>query len=186
MGSSYWQNPIVFLVQIAFMLYILAVMLRFLLQLVRADAFNPLAQFLLRVTEPVLRPLRRLIPGTRRFDTASVVFMYVLEFASLEAVLAIRGMTAIAPTPYLLLAALVNVVVLLLNLYLFTILIQVILSWVSPGAYNPALSVLYSINEPLLEQARRVIPPLGGIDFSPLLVLVAIEVIKMLIAPFGS
>ncbi len=186
MGSTYWQNPILFLIQIGFTLYILAVMLRFLLQLVRADAYNPLSQFLLRITEPILRPLRRLLPVTRRIDGASLVLMYVLEFGSLELMLAVRGMATVVSPAYLLLGALVNLIVLLLNVYTFTIIIQVILSWIGPGAYNPALAMLYGLNAPVLERAQRLIPPLGGLDFSPLVVLVAIQVIKMLIAPFGT
>lgn len=185
MGASYWQNPIIFLLNTAFTLYILTLMIRVLLQLGGnpRDRFNPLVRFLEQVTEPVIGPLRYALPPYKGVDLSAIVVMFALQLAYYGAVLLV--VSAAIPIPVLLRGAIVDLLLLLLNLYLFSILIQVILSWVSPGTYHPALGVLYAITGPIMEPFQRLLPPMGGLDFSPLIALVVIQVLKMLIAPFG-
>ncbi len=181
MPSNYLNNPLAFLVQTLFSLYILAVMLRFLLQLVRADFYNPVSQFLVKITHPILRPMRRVIPSFRKFDTASVVLMLVLQAVSVLLVQWIYGAhPGIGAVVVLSVAELIS---LALNVILVAIIIEVIVSWINPHGYNPALALVYSITEPVLRPARNLLPAMGGFDFSPLVVLLAIQVIKMLIIP---
>lgn len=181
MGEGYLTNPAVFLVDVVFGLYILAVMLRFLLQLCRADFYNPLAQALVKITNPPLKPLRRFIPGLAGIDLASLLLMLVLQTLALFVVTLITGaQPGLLTLVVLALAELTN---LLLNVFLFAILIQVILSWLNPGAYNPALSMLYSLTEPVLRPARRFIPPIAGLDLSPMVVMVGLQLVKMLLIP---
>lgn len=180
--GNYAGNAGVFLVQTLFGLYLVAVMLRILLQISRADFYNPVSQFLVKVTNPPLIPLRRLIPGFMGIDMAAIVLLLILQVLELFLVGLVQGYT-VAPLGMLVLtiAQLLN---LLLNVYFFTIFIQIILSWVNPGGYNPAVALLYGINEPLLGRARRLIPPISGFDLSPMLVLIAFQLLKMLfIAP---
>ncbi|GAB4345851.1 MAG: YggT family protein [Gammaproteobacteria bacterium] len=179
--NNYLSTPLEFLIETLFGLYILAVMLRFLLQWVRADFYNPISQFLVKVTNPPLRPLRRFIPGLAGIDLASVVLMLVLQMVALSLVFMVRG--AIPGVGVLLIVSVAELVSLLLNVFLVTIFIQVILSWVNPGQYNPVTSLLYSLNQPLLGPAQRLIPPIGGIDLSPIVVIIAIQLAKMLILP---
>ncbi len=181
MGSQYIANPIEFLVSTLFGLYILAVMLRFLLQMVRADFYNPISQFLVKITQPPLRPLRRILPGWGGVDLASIVLLILLQMLSLGLVNAIRGIPFL-PGP-LFFFAIGELVRLLLNIYLFAIIIQAILSWVNPGGYNPALGLLHSLTEPVLRPARRLLPPISGLDLSPIVVLIAIQLLKMLLLP---
>lgn len=181
MGSTYLTNPIVFVLNTVFLLYILAVMLRFLLQWVRADFRNPIAQALVKITNPPLKPLRRLVPGVGGIDIASIILMVVIQMLALALIALITGVQYNLLA--LLLTAFAELISLLINVFLFSILIQVIVSWVSPGAYNPVLAMLYSLNEPVLRLARRFIPPLGGLDLSPLVAAVALQVLKMLIIP---
>lgn len=182
MGGSYAGNAGVFLVHTLFGLYTGAVMLRFLLALVRADFYNPVSQFLVKVTNPALRPLRRLIPSVGGIDLASVVLLLILQCAELLLVAAIRGY-GLAPLGLLVLA-LAGLISLLLNIYFVTILVQVILSWVNPGSYNPVVGLLHSLNEPVLGRARRLLPPIGGFDLSPILVLIAMQLLEIiLVAP---
>jgi len=182
MGGSYAGNAGIFLIQTLFGLYAGAVMLRFLLAMVRADFYNPVSQFLVKVTNPPLLPLRRIIPGVMGIDMASVVLLIVLQATKLLLIAAVQGF-GIHPLGLLVLT-LAELLTLLLNIYFFTILIQVILSWVSPGNYNPAVALLYSLNEPLLGRARRILPPISGFDLSPILVLVGLQLLEMLfIAP---
>jgi YggT family protein len=176
--NSYLSNPLEFLVTTLFGLYILAVMLRFLLGLVRADFYNPVSQFLVRITNPLLVPMRKVIPTIGKFDTSALLLMLLLQLIS---VLIVVG--AAVPFVTLLAFTVGELVMLLLNIFLFAIIVQVILSWVSPGTYTPVNSILYSLTNPVLQPFRRIIPPLSGIDLSPLFALIALQVARMLILP---
>ena len=181
MSSGYLTNPVAFLVDALIGLYILALMLRFLLAWVRADFYNPVSQFLVRVTNPVLVPLRRVLPSAGGIDSASLVLMLGLQMAALAIVASLRG--ASLPLASLLFLALAELLGLLLNVFLFAIFIQVILSWINPGTYNPVASLLHSLTEPVLRPCRRLLPPIGGMDLSPIIALLAIQVLKMLLLP---
>ena len=171
-------NAALLLVNTLLGLYTIAVMLRFILQLVPADPYNPLAQFMIRVTDPPLGLLRRIIPRYRRIDTAALVLMAILAVITIELDLTIVGMQA--PAASVVLWAVLKLLVLLCNLYFFTILIQAVMSWFSTG-HNPAAGFLWSINEPLLRPVRRYIPPIAGLDLSPLVVIILVQVISTLL-----
>lgn len=181
MGSNYVTNPIEFLINTLIGLYILTVMLRFLLAAVRADFYNPVSQFLVKVTNPVLLPLRRVLPSVGKIDTSALVLMLLLQLISFTLIALLRG----GQISFLLLfiLSLAELISLFLNVLLFSILIQVVISWINPGTYNPAVSLLYSITEPVLRPCRRLIPPISGLDLSPLVALIAIQLIKMLLLP---
>lgn len=179
--QGYLLTPVEFLISTLFQLYILLVMLRFLLQWRRADFYNPISQFLVKITNPPLLPLRRVIPGWGGIDVASIVLMVLLQLLALGLVLWLRGQGV--PMATLLLWSLAELIRLLFNIFLVAILVQVIISWINPGQYNPVTAILSSLTEPLLRPARRLLPPISGIDLSPLLVLLAIQVLKMLILP---
>ncbi|MEN8166108.1 MAG: YggT family protein [Pseudomonadota bacterium] len=181
MGNSYLTNPAAFLIQTLFGLYILAVLLRFLLQLVRADFYNPITQFLVKITAPPLKPLRRFIPGIGGVDIASLLLAWGLKYIELLLIVLISGSTVNAFAP--LLWAIPELLELLLNIFLFAVLIQVILSWINPGAYNPASALLNSLTEPLMRPARKILPPMSGIDLSPMLVMIGLILLKMLLLP---
>lgn len=181
MGSSYLSNPLVFLIQVLFGLYILVVMLRLLLQLVRADFYNPLSQFIVKITTPVLHPLRRIVPGVKGVDLSSLLLAWILKSLELFLIALALGLGAN------LLAALIwsipALVSLTINIFLVALIIQVILSWVNPGGYNPAASLIHALTEPLLGPVRRMIPTTGGLDFSPMLVIIGLVLLKMLLLP---
>ena len=173
---GYFANAGLFLLNVIFGLYIFAVLLRFLLQLVRADFYNPIAQFLVAITNPPLKPLRRVIPGLFGIDVASVVLLVLLElvFQTLLATLLNQSLTVAT----LLVKGVFDLLHNTLNVYLFGILILVILSWVNP--YPNALSQLLGrLTEPLLRPARRTIPPLSGIDLSPMVAMLGIALVQM-------
>lgn len=181
MSSSYFTNPLEFLINTLFGLYVLALMLRFLLAWVRADFYNPVSQFLVRITNPLLVPLRRIVPSLGGVDMASIVLMLLFQMIALAIILALRG-AGIAPAT-LVFWSLAELITLAFNIFIFSILIQVVLSWINPGAYNPVSSLLYSINEPVLKPFRSILPPISGIDLSPLLALLGLQVVKMLTVP---
>ncbi|HOB62264.1 MAG TPA: YggT family protein [Candidatus Competibacteraceae bacterium] len=168
-----------FLIQTAFGFYILAVILRFLLQCVRADFYNPLVQFLVRITNPPLLPLRRIIPGYRGLDMAAIVLAIALQFVELALLntLAVRSVGIGG----LLLMTVVELLKLLINIYLWGVVIQAVLSWFNPDPYHPASRVLAQLTEPVLRPARRWLPPISGLDLSPMLVVVALIFISLLL-----
>ena len=182
MGGSYVGNAATFLIQTVFGLYILIVMLRFLLQWARADFYNPISQFIVKATQPPLKPLRKFIPGIGGLDMAALIFMLVLKFVELWLVTGLLGMSPqIGGLAILSIAELLG---LLINVFIFSILIQVIISWVNPAMHNPIMGLLHSLTEPLLAPARRVIPPISGLDLSPIIVIVCLQLASMLaVAP---
>ncbi len=178
MGGSYVGNAATFLIQTVFGLYILIVMLRFLLQWARADFYNPVSQFIVKATQPPLKPLRKVIPGIGGLDMAALIFMLVLKFVELWLVTGLLGMSP--QIGGLALLSIAELLGLLINVFIFSILIQVIISWVNPGMHNPVMALLHSLTEPLLAPARRVIPPISGLDLSPIVVIVCLQLASML------
>ncbi len=183
--SPYLGNAATFLVSTLFGIYLLVVMLRFLLQLVRADFYNPVSQFIVKVTNPPLIPLRRFIPGLYGLDTASLTLMFAIKFGELWLVHNIVDMPD--GTVGLCVLALAGLLSLALQVFMFSIIIQVVISWINPGVYNPITVLLHSLTEPLMRPARRVIPPTAGIDLSPMVVIIALVLVSMLlIAPINA
>ncbi|MEW6647495.1 MAG: YggT family protein [Pseudomonadota bacterium] len=182
--NGYLASPLTFLISTVISLYILAVMLRFLFQLTRADFYNPLTQFIVKITSPALRPLRRIIPGWGGMDIAALVLMLLLQMLSVWLVFLLAG-RPVDPLN-LLIVSVAQLVDLAFSVFIFAILIQAILSWITPGTYNPVTSVLFSLTEPVLRRVRRVIPPVSGFDLSPLVAILGLQVVRMLVMPlFG-
>lgn len=172
-------NAFSYLVGTLLDLYITAVMLRLLLQWVRADFYNPVCQLLVKLTNPALLPLRRVIPAFGRLDTAAVVLMMVLELFSVWVV------SRIAATPLgplgILLFSVTKLLATLLITYFFLIIANVILSWVAAGARHPVIPLVYQLTEPVLRPIRRFIPPIAGIDLSPVFALIGIRFLLLLL-----
>ena len=181
MGGGYLTQPAIFLVQVLFGLYATLVVLRFLLQLTRADFYNPLSQFIVRATKPVLNPLRRVIPGVSGMDIAALVLAWLVISLEQLAILGLAG-TGLQPAAAALLA-IPELISLIINIFLFAILIGVIISWINPGSYNPAIGLIHSLTEPLLGPVRRRMPNMGGLDLSPMVVMLGLVVLEMLLIP---
>lgn len=183
MGPSYATNPLIFLISTAFTLYILALMLRFLLQASGANYYNPISQFIARATSPVLGPFQRLIPRLRGIDLSPILVMFLLQGLAVYIVLWLHN-GIILPVDWLGTLALDvtgRLIGLLLNLYTVLIFIAVIVSWVNPGAHHPGLELLHQIIDPIMRPIRSVMPDMGGIDLSPLVALVGLHLVRMLV-----
>lgn len=181
MDSSYVIEPSIFLIDTLFSLYILAVVLRFLLQWSQADFYNPISQFLVKITQPPLKTLRRIIPSIGKIDTASIVLALSLQIITDFLILALQG--GIASFTFLIIYSFSQLVNLLINIFVFAIFARAILSWFNSGHYNVAISLLYKLTEPMLNMCRKLIPDFGGMDLSPLVALVALQLAKMMILP---
>ncbi len=179
------SNAGVFLVSTLFGLYILAIMLRLILQIVRADFYNPISRFIVKITNPPLKPLRRFIPGFAGIDMSSVFVMLVLQTLEIFIITLMRNF----PTPDILglfLYSTVELVTLGFYVFLFSIFIMALLSWINPGQYNPVNNLLHQITEPVLRPARKILPPMSGMDLSPMLAMVGLWLIKLLLLdPLG-
>jgi len=179
MTGNYIGNAGQFLIDTLFGLYIMTFMLRFLFQWARADFYNPVSQFLVKVTNPLLVPLRRLIPGLFGLDMAALLIMFLLGFLKLTLVMLISG-GSILPATFAV-YTIAELLQLAIYIFIFTIIVQAIISWINPHSYNPVTSLLYSLNQPLLRPAQRILPDLGGLDLSPLLVLIVLQLLLMLL-----
>ncbi len=167
-----------YLLQTLLSLYLLAMLLRFLLQLVRADFYNPICQFLVKITNPLVIPMRRVLPGLGGLDLASLLLCLLLQMAGIVMLLALNGL-GLPNVLLLLLWSALGVIGLLVNIYFFALLAMIILSWVAPGSNHPAIYLLYQITEPVMAPFRKALPPMGGMDFSPILVFILINVIQI-------
>jgi YggT family protein len=181
MDSSYMTDPVIFVLDSLFSLYILAVLLRFLLQWCGANFYNPISQFLVKATHPPLRILRRFVPPIGKIDTSSLVLMLSLQMLADFSILMLKGVSiGIGALTVLSLTQLIS---LLINIFIYAVFARALLSWLNPGAFSSASSILISLTEPLLGTCRKFIPDLGGIDLSPLAVLMLLQLAKMVILP---
>ena len=175
------QGALFFLLDFVFSAYIFIVLTRFVLQLARADFYNPISQFVLKATNPLLKPLRRVIPGYGGLDIASLVLVVVLII--LKAVILLSIQVGGFPSGIggeLVIYALRELASLILNYVFWTVLFRVILSWVAPDPSNPVVRVVIQITEPLMAPVRRLLPDMGGLDLSPLIVLLGVQLLKIL------
>ena len=177
--GSHFGNAGVFLVETLFGLYITVLMLRILLQLVRANFFNPLCQFIVKVTNPVLLPMRRTLPNWRNLDVPATVFMVLLKCIELTIILGIVGSHISAAAVVAL--ALVRLIDFAILILLVVIFIKILISWFAPYSDSPIIPLLYQLSAPLLEPARRAVPPISGLDLSPMIVLIGLQLSRFLL-----
>ncbi|MCK1793845.1 YggT family protein [Pseudomonas violetae] len=170
----------VYVLQTLGSLYLLIVLLRFVLQLVRANFYNPLCQFAVKATQPLLKPLRRIIPSMFGLDMSSLVLAILVQLALMALTLLLTYGTLGNPLQ-LLIWSLIGVTALFLKIFFFALIISVILSWVAPGSHNPGAELVNQICEPALAPFRKILPNLGGLDISPILAFMALKLLDMLV-----
>ena len=174
------MTALIFVVDTLLSLALFVVLARLLLQWARADFRNPIAQAIVRLTNPLILPLRRVLPPVGKVDTASVVAVILVAIIKRGILFALIGYG----TPGLevwVQAVAVELVQALLRTYFYAILLYALLSLVAPGGYSPMQSLLASLCEPILRPFRRLIPPIAGIDLSPLWAVIVIQAILLLL-----
>lgn len=175
-------QAVYFIVSALAQLVVLVFLLRFWLPVMRADFRNPLAQGILRLTSPVIVPVRRLLPPVGRVDTATVLVLFALQVVVVLLLLALSG-RMYGPLSIGIVAVL-ELAVHSLYLFFFIVLISVILSWVAPHNYNPVVAMLNTMSEPILRPFRRLVPTLGGLDISPVFALILLQAGVILLRSF--
>lgn len=177
MGSP--SNAFAFLIQTLVHLYLVVMLLRILLEAVRADFYNPVVQVLTRLTDPLVRPLARVVPSVGRVNSAAVIVLYLIQLVGLFVVMVISGRS---PDPFVLsLLALKELLRMLLTLYMILIIIGVILSWVGHNVRHPIVPLVFQLVDPVLAPIRRALPSLGGLDLSPLVAIIGIQFLIILL-----
>lgn len=173
------MNAVIFLVDTLFGLYLMVVLLRLWLQLAQADFYNPLSQFIVKATHPVVGPLRRIIPSFGRLDTASLLFALVIAAAKIV-VLSLISYGAVSNPLGILITSVYIVIGEALRLILYVLIIRAVLSWVSQGQ-NPIEFLMQQLTEPLISPVRRIIPAMGGLDLSPMVVIIVLLFVMKLL-----
>jgi YggT family protein len=175
------NDAAIFIIQTLGSLYLLIVLMRFILQLVRANFYNPLCQFVVKATQPLLKPLRRVIPSVFGLDMSSLVLALLLQILLFVVILMLNGYQAF--TLLLLPWGLIGIFSLFLKIIFWSMIISVILSWVAPGSRSPGAELVAQITEPVLAPFRRLIPNLGGLDISPIFAFIVIQLIQSWVIP---
>jgi YggT family protein len=191
--SSGSSNVLIFLISTVTFLFVMALMLRFLTQLFRGDFYNPITQFIVKITQPALNILNRFMPRHNRIDF-SVIFLAIFvifiklfmlkslgqEQYSISGAILSMQQASVGALIYLAMLELLDFV---FDIFFFTIVAQAIMSWLNPATYNPMITFLEGITYPLLNFVRRFVPNVGGIDISPILAIILLIVSKMIIFP---
>ena len=180
--GGYLSDAGFFLIDTILGLYILIILLRFMLQLTRADFYNPLSQFIVKATNPPLVRLRQIVPGLWGLDLAAIVLLLILEGLRLTLIALMVGQT-----PHfagVIILSIGELLKLTIYVIIFSIFIRALLSWVSSGAHHPMTRILSSFTEPLLTPARRLLPPTGGLDLSPIIIFIVLMLaLKLAVQP---
>ncbi|MBB3191823.1 YggT family protein [Halomonas cerina] len=176
MGSQL-GNAGLLLVNTLVNIYLFLLMLRFLLQASRADYYNPISQSVVKITQPAVRPFQSFLgPVMGRYDLATLASGFVIKLVAIIAILQIAGY-GMAPVDDLAIGAVAALANAILKIYFFALIVMIILSWVAPQASHPGAILVMQLVEPIMAPVRRVIPPLGMLDLSPIVVFIAISLI---------
>ncbi len=169
------------------LLFLVIVVLRFLLQLVRADFYNPVSQGIVKITMPLLKPLRKLIPGFLGIDMASVVLILVVQLLASVILCLVVGLSGLIANPFLLVAwGFVGALTIISSIFFWCMIISIIGSFIAPFSHHPVLVLANQIINPLAAPIRKVLPPLGGvIDISPIIILLGLKIVDMLLINFA-
>lgn len=181
MNGNYMSNPLVFIITTLFHLYAFALALRFIFQWVKADFYNPLSQFVVKVTAPIVSPARRFIPSYKGLDIATLLLCYLVLVITQAIVQSISGYP-ITPLSVGILG-ITDLISMMIDVFFYAILVQALISWINPQSHNPINQVLASVTAPVLRPVQKFIPPLGGMDISPIFAMIGLKVIEMLINP---
>ncbi|WP_105102735.1 YggT family protein [Microbulbifer pacificus] len=182
---STFSNIGVFILATLGILFLFAVLLRFMLQLARADFYNPISQGIVKITNPLLRPLRKIVPGLFGIDMASLVLALLVGWVMIMGAGILAGAGMLNPLSALL-WSLLGCLMTLIAILFVGMLISIVVSWVAPHSSNPALVLLRQLLEPVYAPVRKIIPPLGVIDISPIFVFILLTVADKLLTGFAQ
>ena len=173
--TANFANASVFLVQTFFGLYLILVLVRFLMQVSRADYYNPICQVVVKLTDPAIKPFNKVLPRILGIDFATLIVALLIQVVAISLVMLLTGNLIFHPT--YIGWALVGLASMILDIYFFALIAMVIGSWIAPYSDHPAMSLIIQLTDPICAPARKLLPPMGGLDFSIILVFVVITLI---------
>jgi len=180
------QYASLFIIDTLFTLYLYVLLLRFFFQVLRVDFYNPISQFIVKLTSPFVIPLRKIIPGFFGLDCATIALIMLIAYLKLALISAIAAPFA-PPWGLLIIKTIGHVIGLSLNLFFYAIIIHILMSWLAPHTYSPVRTILYQLAEPILRPFRRWTPPIAGLDISPIFALLALKLGQILfVMPLGG
>lgn len=176
------MEALIFIVRTLLQVLLVTVfLLRVLLPLVRADSRNQLSQAVIRLTNPLVLPLRRVLPPIGKIDTSSIIALLIVQCATTATLWLLGAYPWVMTLAQFVYVALLSLLVTILQFYTFAILLYILLSWIAPGTYSPGAMLLASLCEPVLAPVRRILPPIAGIDFSALFVVIGLQALYILV-----
>ncbi len=173
------ENPFIFLIDTLFNIYIAIMLLRFILQQVGADFYNPISQFVVKATQPLVSVTRRFVPSIKKIDTATLLLVLALIMIKLLILFSVAGFQF--SVQQILLKAFYDLVSLTFDIFIVALFVQAILSWVNPDPYNPISVLLRNLTFPVLSPIQKYVPPIGGIDLSTMVALIGLMFLKRLV-----
>ena len=186
--TSNFSDAGAFLIDTFLGLYLVIVVLRFLIQASRADYYNPICQAIVKITDPACKPLRRILPTIKGLDFSALLLAILVQVIAALVITSITDYPINSFHPIILVWAVLGIAAVVIDIYFIALLISVGASWIAPYSNHPALALVSQITEPICAPARKILPPMGGIDFSIILVFVAINLIDsyFLIRPMAE
>lgn len=177
------MEAIIFIVRTLLQVLLVTVfLLRVLLPLARADSRNQLSQGVIGLTNPLVMPLRKVLPPLGKIDTASVVALLIVQIAATATLWLLGAYPRGIGAPLFIQIVLLSLLATILQFYTFALLLYILLSWIAPGTYSPAAALLSSLCEPLLRPVRRLIPAIAGIDFSAMFLIIVLQALYIAIS----
>jgi YggT family protein len=173
------MSALVYVINALSMLVIFVFLLRFWLPWFGADFRNPIAQGILRATSPVINPLRRIVPSIGRIDTATILVLFIVQAGTQILIYSMAGRLITAK--FIVLSSIVGLLQQSLRLFTFAIILRIVLSWIAPQTYNPAVALIASMTDPILRPFRRFIPAIGGFDISPIFAIISLGALGILL-----
>ena len=170
----------IYLIQAIANFYLLLVLVRFLLQLCKANFYNPISQFVVKITAPPMAPLQKIFPPFNNFNSACMVLAVIVQMLAIQSSAFVYSGNLI-PILSSLTWSVLGITTLLLSIYFYGLLIVIVLSWVAPQSRHPAIALLWQLMEPIMAPFRKLIPPLGGLDLSPILMFMLLNVLRILV-----
>jgi YggT family protein len=178
-------NALYIVAQFVFQIAIFLFVLRFLMQACRVDAYNPIAQGVVKITDVLLKPVRAVLPGYANLDFASFLGAWLASVLKFYTLAAITG-ALVGGAPFVIAWGLLEVLMQVLFVFKWAIIIMIVASWIAPGSYHPALALVNQVVDPILAPVRRLIPGIGGLDLSPMLVILAVFVLESVLPELFS
>mgnify|MGYP000338695946 CR=1 FL=1 len=166
-------------------LYLTVIVLRFLFQVAKADFYNPFSQAIVKATNPILIPLRKIIPGFYGIDFSSIVFALLFHWLVIQVMAFIVGASILNPITAITWSA-IGLISLVINIYFYGMIVMIIASWIAPASHNPILMLIRQIVDPITAPFRKIIPPMGGLDITPIFVFLALQVCRIMISAIAD